>query len=398
MRILYVKSAELIPYVYRTLASMGHEVEIFEGETTSITRSTELLGKMLEYHLSERGQGYYDFAISFNFFYIVSEVCQKHSLYYLSWIYDSPQVELYHKAIRNSYNLIFAFDKSLIRHLQLLGEANVFYCPLASDVEGLADFRIENADMEKYGKEVAFVGHMYEDNTYNRTVAAAPETVQMEMQQYLQNYLCRWNGMREWPALSKEATDYFAALSPEGAMLAYDMPLQEYFGCILLSRKLAEMERLTALDRLAKLCPLTIYTNSKSEFLDMIPAEKPGPVDYRTQMRKVFHLSRINLNFTMPSIETGVPLRVFDIMSVGGFCLTNAQEEVYELFEVGKEIEVFHDVDELCARCLYYLRHEDQRLEIAINGFQKVAKLYSYRTVLSKMLEKLEEKSKENNG
>ena len=390
MRVLYIKSAELIPYIPQTLVNMGYEVEVFEGDTASITISTDRLGEMLDVHLAGKPAGYYDFAISFNFFYIVSDICQKHALFYLSWIYDSPQAELYHRALHNPVNLIFVFDRSLLSRLRGLGRANLFYQPLAADTEGIAGLQITEEDMSKYGRQISFVGHMYEDNHYNRTVGSMPTEVRNQMQTYLTQQLCRWEIKRPWPVLSKQATEYYKTLSPEGARQAYRMPLEEYFGCILLSRKLAEMERLTAIQRLAAICPVTVFTNSRSDFLNMTEAEVLGPVDYSDQMRKVFHLSRINLNFTMPSIETGIPLRVMDIMSVGGFCLTNAQAEVEELFEVGKEIEVYHDLDELCGKCLYYLRHEDARLQIAMQGYQKVAGMYSYRRSLQNMIGELE--------
>ncbi len=50
---------------------------------------------------------------------------------------------------------------------------------------------------------------------------------------------------------------------------------------------------------------------------------------------KVFYSSKININMTLRSIESGVPLRIIDIMSIGGFVMSNNQEEIPELFEEG---------------------------------------------------------------
>lgn len=70
-------------------------------------------------------------------------------------------------------------------------------------------------------------------------------------------------------------------------------------------------------------------------------------MDYYTVMNKIFYLSKINLNITLPSIESGIPQRVLDIMGSGGFVLTNYQPEIEEVFEIGKDIEVFHTLEEL---------------------------------------------------
>ncbi|MDR0220561.1 MAG: glycosyltransferase, partial [Lachnospiraceae bacterium] len=101
---------------------------------------------------------------------------------------------------------------------------------------------------------------------------------------------------------------------------------------------------------------------------------------------KVFHLSKINLNISLRSIETGTPLRVFDVMSVGGFMLSNYQRELEDLFEVDKEIVLYESLEEMKEKIAYYLGHEDERKRIALAGWEKVKKHYSYPRVLEKMI------------
>ena len=74
------------------------------------------------------------------------------------------------------------------------------------------------------------------------------------------------------------------------------------------------------------------------------------------------------MNITMPGITSGIPLRVFDIMGMGGFVLTNYQPEVEELFEIGKNIEVYHDFDEMADKVKFYSDNENARKIIALNG------------------------------
>lgn len=112
-------------------------------------------------------------------------------------------------------------------------------------------------------------------------------------------------------------------------------------------------------------------------------------LDYGKEMPKAFYLSKINLNITSGSIESGIPQRVWDILAVGGFCMTNYQPELEEYFEISKDLEVWHDSPELEEKIRYYLAHEEQRIRIALNGYQKVRKYHSLQTRLEGMLQNI---------
>ena len=86
-----------------------------------------------------------------------------------------------------------------------------------------------------------------------------------------------------------------------------------------------------------------------------------------------------------------MPQRILDIMGSGGFVLTNYQQEIENYFEIGKEIEVFRDLDELMEKVSYYLSHEKERLKIAMNGYQKVRQCFSYIHQLTHILAIVEE-------
>ena len=160
-------------------------------------------------------------------------------------------------------------------------------------------------------------------------------------------------------------------------------------GLLFFPRKLAELERITVLNTLAQNFDVHLYTKSPTDFLQNVTVH--NSVDYYTIMNKIFYLSKINLNITLSSIETGVPQRILDIMGCGGFVLTNYQEELEDLFVIGKEIEVFRSIEELQEKCSYYLTHEKERLTIAINGYKKVRDLFSYQHQLEKIISIVQE-------
>lgn len=167
-----------------------------------------------------------------------------------------------------------------------------------------------------------------------------------------------------------------------------DMALDMYLGLLFLSRKLAEMDRITVLNTLASRYTVDLYTKSDCRNLSNVRIHQG--VDYYTDMNKIFYLSRINLNISLPSIETGLPQRILDIMGSGGFVLTNYQQEIDDFFVIGKEIEVFHDLDELLEKTAYYLSHEEERLRIAMNGYLKVRDNFSYTHQVKHILQTIE--------
>ena len=80
--------------------------------------------------------------------------------------------------------------------------------------------------------------------------------------------------------------------------------------------------------------------------------------------------SKINLNFT----DGGASDRVYKIMAAGGFLLTQPWPQMAADFEIGKDLEIFRGEYELKQMISYFLAHEDERKQIAANGYLKVQK------------------------
>ena len=55
-----------------------------------------------------------DVVFSFNFFPVISKVCTKEGIQYISWIFDDPCVFLYSDTVTNACNRIYVFDKELM--------------------------------------------------------------------------------------------------------------------------------------------------------------------------------------------------------------------------------------------------------------------------------------------
>ena len=92
--------------------------------------------------------------------------------------------------------------------------------------------------------------------------------------------------------------------------------------------------------------------------------------------------SKINLNITLRSIQTGIPLRAFDIMGNGGCLLTNYQQDFLEYFEPDKDLIMYGSDEEALEKTEFYLKNDTEREKIAYNGFQKVM---NYHTSLDRV-------------
>ncbi|MBC5712643.1 glycosyltransferase family 1 protein [Roseburia sp. BX1005] len=92
----------------------------------------------------------------------------------------------------------------------------------------------------------------------------------------------------------------------------------------------------------------------------------------------VFHLSKINLNISLRSITSGIPLRCLDILGTNGFPLTNYQPELAEFFIPDEDFVMYESEDDFLQKIEYYLSHEAERKEISYNGWKKVNQNFSY--------------------
>ena len=58
-----------------------------------------------------------------------------------------------------------------------------------------------------------------------------------------------------------------------------------------------------------------------------------------------------------------------------------------EFFEIGKDLVAYESMEDLKAKCDYYLKHEDERMEIANHGYETVKNLHTYDTRLIQMID-----------
>ncbi len=143
----------------------------------------------------------------------------------------------------------------------------------------------------------------------------------------------------------------------------------------LLGREHSWQQRINLIRQLEQRFAVRVHGNA--EWQDEVNCYA-GHADHFSLMPKIFRLSRINLNLSRSFVEYGLPMRIFDVLSCGGFLVTNDKHDLQKLFTAGKDLVIFRDTQDLVEICAYYLAHDDERQAIAAQGQATVAQDHTF--------------------
>ena len=128
----------------------------------------------------------------------------------------------------------------------------------------------------------------------------------------------------------------------------------------------------------------------------------PAGIVSHDQMVDWFNRTKINLNFSdaeesrmlLHAGDRVEPVRqlkgrITEIAMTGGFVLTEYAPGLEEMFDIGREVAVFHDTEELVGKIRHYLVHEDERRAVAAAGCVRAHLDYDCRTAFGQVALKL---------
>ncbi len=347
------------------MVRLGHQVETF--------RDTEDIGKRD-----------CDCVFSFDYFPGIAEACHEHNVIYISWVFDCPHYPLYSKTVSYEENHIHIFDKKLCIELKSQGAKNVYHTPLGVNEERLRSLGLSEKP-KSYIHDVTFLGNLY-DNEFNFFDQAEftdglksylSDVIDAQQMIYGKDII---SDKRVIDESLMEILKSFIQFENTGKYnVDYERVIRD-----IIRKKVTVEERRKMLEVLGKNFNTSLYTTPEAQPIPGVNCM--GLADYNTQMPGIFHNSKININMTFRCIPSGIPLRVMDVLASGGFLLTTYQDEIDECFEDGKDLTIVHTPEEMIARTAYYLEHEDERKEIALNGQKKVFEKFAYTKLLSGIL------------
>ncbi len=367
-----------------TLDQMGYEITMFSHKDFQARLSPEY-DKAFDETVKQKP---YQFCFSFNFYPLVAEGCKRNNIPYLSLVYDNPYVMLYSYTIIYPTNYVFFFDRQEYIKFRNIGISTVYYMPLPVNATIIDFLAKKEYDHERYSCDVSFVGSLYNEdhNFYDRLVGINDYTrgyLEAIMEAQLKVY--GYNFMEE--VLTGEILQELQRVSPYTSDRFGVETLEYLYANYFLCRKITCMERIRLLTAIGEHFPdkLKLFTINRNAAIPHV--QNMGPADYYSEMPYIFANSKINLNITLRSIQSGIPLRAMDIMGTGGFLLTNYQADFLEHFVPDEDFVYFTDPDDMLHKIDYYLSHDKERKEIAENGYRKVLKNHSFEKCFHDMMQ-----------
>lgn len=426
----------------KCLTRMGHEVLPYFHADYNCPELTDDMRRDFDEFVTGKNP---DIFFSYNYFPAVAQICHVQNIPYYSITYDSPYVYLYSYTMMYETNHVYLFDSDWVQELRAGGLTNVEYLVLPCNTTDRPFFKassydqanaetfspsqnletresVNSSNADRYTADISFVGSLYneEHNFYDRMIKKASP----ELKGFIEGVLDAQSLIYGSDVLKELVTGKFLDDMQEIFPLPPERSCAEPEGYrhlnYVLDRKLTSNERIRYLTAVGKDKKLDQYSR-KIFTLDSgyhIPGfQNMGVAEYAAEMPQVFHDSRININISLRSITSGIPMRCMDIMSCGGFLLSNYQkdfdiesvepvqtsqscehstEDVTQTsslytsaFIRGVDYDDFSSQDELLTKIEYYLSHEKERTEIAENGYKKVSEYYSLEKVLGRILEKI---------
>lgn len=384
------------------------EIEVFEidievHDKTVLPRQTvEVVSKYLQ-------DTPVDFVFSVNFFPALSEVCNIFHIRYFSWTVDCPVLEIFANSISNEWNRTFLFDRSQYNELVGYNPDRIFHLPLAANPVKMQE-RIQNVSNEsavlanqsnssvnkkpsvcnnelKYSHDIAFVGSLYSEKCPYDEISGISDYAKgflhglINAQRNVYGYYFVDEALPDdvIEEIKCHVSDFDKINDYENYITDRIIASQYY-----IASKITVEERLELFKKLSDNLDMHIYTASNTEM--MLKIHNHGTCSTLTEMPVIFNRSKININTTSKAIRSGIPLRVFDILSCKGFLISNYQPELTEFFTPGSDLIMYSSSDECLQLCRYYLEHETERKEIAMAGYETLCKYHTYKIRLAQMI------------
>lgn len=380
MKVLFVRWHSFMRWgIERAFEELGISYEVLDYDFTDWERD-EVFCVLLSDRLKKSG---YDVVFSVNFMPLVSGICQDMEIKYYSWVYDNPLHIRNLTPLLNDCNEIFFFDRMQALEYEKCG-VNSHHLMLAASPEIFDEVILGKTvvrNREKYMADVSMVGQLY-NTSY--------DLLSRPLEPYLQGYI---EGI-----MAAQSKLYGAYIIPELAQndlveamnkcyrTSFDgFKIEQRELIYMLACEVTNRERKDVLTLLAQDYDTVLYSMDKVENIKGL--RYGGYIDYVTVMPQVFADSKINLNVSLKTIQSGIPLRVLDIMACGGFVLSNYQPEIAECLRPGEACAVYESLDDMYDKAHYYMEHDEERMRIARAGRELVMQEFRFEDRIKSMFD-----------
>ena len=335
-----------------------------------------------------------DFIFSFNYWPAVSLAAKELDMTYVSWVYDSPHAVMFSYTVIYPKNYVFCFDKQLVNQFRSNGINTVYYLPLAANPDRLAklnDYKMFNSTKWALKKSVSFVGSLYTTTNGDNPFFERLEGINNYTRGYInglmeaQRKVYGYNFVEELLKKEQSIVEEMKRILPMSPNPQGVETVEYLFAQYVINRQITHLDRMEIVEKVSEKFGMDLYT--RDEDFSIKNLVNHGRIDNYAMAPYVFKQSKINLNITLRSILSGIPLRAFEIIGAGGFLLTNYQPDFDDCFIAGEDYVFYESIEDLLDKCNYFLNHNDERKAIAENGLNRIRENHTYLHRVSEIID-----------
>jgi spore maturation protein CgeB len=348
------------------LFDLGHRVEIVDLRKlgSSIGESIKNLRIKLEEFKPH-------FALSVDHIFTIEEkefvpqLLTRMRIPHASWLTDNPfYCKWITKRSISPYCCLFVWDEAYIDALRKYGFQNVFHLPLATNPKVFRPLTLGEEERRRFECNLSFCGSSF----------------------YPDYRKCILNERNELKRLIFERIIRHQSQHPTKELSQIIKDVQEELGCKIFFEDEMEAKKTLEFASMAfyrldllqgvKEFGLTLCGDEGWRYL-INEVNFLGWLEYR-ELPKLYNSAKINLNITLSQIKTTMTIRAFDIPACGGFMLTDYRVGLKDLFNIESEVVYYKDKRDLVDKIKYFLRHPDERKEIARRARKRVVREHTY--------------------
>ncbi len=313
---------------------------------------------------------------------VLMELLERLNLPLASWFVDNPHLILHlYEKLASPLCAIFTWDADNVKSLNHMGFKHVFYLPLATDPRR---FTLSVCGRTNWKSRVSFVGNsmIYKVGHrlkagkfpasmlrgYRETAAAFGASNERSVRDFILGH-------------SRELAADYENLPGNESRLAYETALtweatrQYRLECV---RRILPFNPLIAGDPGWRIC----LKDEAGKHSFRLHKE----LGYYDELPKFYPCSEINFNCTSKQMKGAVNQRIFDAPAAGAFVLTDWREQIENLFEPGKEIVFYKEIEEIEDLTRFYLDHPEARNNVALAARKRILAEHTWEHRLSTIM------------
>lgn len=297
-----------------------------------------------------------------------------------SWFVDSPRLVLHDYAgLATAGTMLFSYDADAVAEMRALGYARTAWLPLATDPDRFAP-----------GPPVA--GHPWRCRA--SFVGASMVSQAAEARAKLVHVPALAAALPEAAAGFADSPEKSArrfllahpACGPAYAALA--SPEERLQAELALTWEATRRCRHACVAELLPFAPLIAGDAAWDAVFPGVGRDwrRIAPLSYYDELPEFYRQSDVSLNTTSLQMKGAVNQRVFDVPACGGFVLTDAREQLGNLFDLGREAAVYGHPGEIRDMVRHYLAHPAERARISQAARRRILAEHTYVRRLAELV------------